>query len=240
MLPSPDGATLTDPVCGRPVPAASPHRVVHGGALFAFCSAACRAHFVELPSRYAVIMSAVAARTAGTNPSAPAPLGIAVAPPAVVKPASQPPTRAAAAPSTAGTAGTATIVATPTIDLQALGTAPGKFSWVLAWRERRFAARCARDMLELHCKLSTRYPELKGTSLYRRVVASRVGDDMVAETVLQHAQQSFAIWPVERALNFRDVVHYVAVSEFIKTHKRAGWVHADMRRIVEAMIPQDL
>ena len=95
-------------------------------------------------------------------------------------------------------------------------------------------------MLALHRKLSTSYPELKGPSLYRRVVAARIGDDLAAEAVLQHAQQSFAIWPVERALTFRDVVHYLAVSEFTAKHVGARWVVADMKHIVDAMIPQHL
>jgi hypothetical protein len=89
--------------------------------------------------------------------------------------------------------------------------------------------------------LSTRYPELKGKSLYRRVVAARLhDDDLAAEAVLQHAEQSFAIWPVERALNFRDVVHYLAVSQFMALHGDAHWVYADMKRIVDAIIPHQL
>jgi YHS domain-containing protein len=99
MLPSPDWAILTDPVCGRSVEATSPFRVVHGGALFAFCSPACRAHFVELPSRYAVIASAIQPRRADAAVSAPMPLmpdppaSVIAAPLAEVQ---APPVRAAA------------------------------------------------------------------------------------------------------------------------------------------------
>jgi hypothetical protein len=50
----------------------------------------------------------------------------------------------------------------------------GMFSWLLARRERRYARACAREMPEVHRDLSTRHPELKDRSLYRRVV-----DDLV-------------------------------------------------------------
>lgn len=55
MLPGPTWAILTDPVCGRSVTFSSPHRAVQGSALFAVCSVVCHAHFLELPSRCAVI-----------------------------------------------------------------------------------------------------------------------------------------------------------------------------------------
>jgi hypothetical protein len=117
----------------------------------------------------------------------------------------------------------------------------GPFSWLQARRERRFARECAHDMLKLHHDFSSRYPELKGHSLYRRVVARRLdGNDLVAEAVLHHATQSFAIWPVERELNFRDVVHYLAVSQYVALHPGARWVHADIKRVVEDLIPAQL
>ena len=235
MLPSSARTILTDPVCGRQVEITSPYRVIHGGALFAFCSAACSARFAELPSRYAVIMSALSVRGSDTRPSAPMPLGATDAAGSAAAVASKPATQ----PALRSPPSMASAAAAP-LDRQAASAAPGAFSWLHTWRERRFAAACARQMLALHRKLSTSYPELKGPSLYRRVVAARVGDDLAAEAVLQHAQQSFAIWPVERALTFRDVVHYLAVSEFTAKHVGARWVVADMKHIVDAMIPQHL
>jgi hypothetical protein len=114
----------------------------------------------------------------------------------------------------------------------------GAFTWLLARRERRFARACAREMLEVHDDLRTRFPELKGHSLYRRVVARRLdGNDLVADAVLHHATQSFAIWPVERALNFRDVVHYLAVSQYVALNPAARWVHADIKRVVDDIVP---
>ena len=45
---------------------------------------------------------------------------------------------------------------------------------------------------------------------------ARTGSDLnEAEAVLSWAEQSFASWPTERALTFSDVVHYMAVSEYL-------------------------
>ena len=133
---------------------------------------------------------------------------------------------------------------TPTwdaVDLQSLAGAAGPFTWLLAWRERRFAAECAHTLMKIHDDLSSRYPELQGEVLYRRVVAAHLGGDHVAvDAVLRFAHQSFAIWPTERALNFRDVVHYLAVSQFMAEHGHARWVYADMKRIVNAVVPANL
>lgn len=46
---------LIDPVCGMPVNAASPHSCVRGGAMFSFCSEACRARFIDDPLRFVFI-----------------------------------------------------------------------------------------------------------------------------------------------------------------------------------------
>lgn len=290
MLPGPAWAILTDPVCGRSVELTSPHRAVHGGALFAFCSVGCHASFMELPSRYAVIMPSPPVRL--LEPSTPA---VPSAPPRPRPPsagrasapmplsplsaaAQQPPEAGhAGAPMSSSPAATRLVGAEPAGERQApvapAGRVPpaaspvdataasplvsptwaplpegmdlqgerGPFTWLLARRERRYARDCAREMLKLHREFNTRYPELKGHSLYRRVVARRLdGNDLVAEAVLHHATQSFAIWPVERELNFRDVVHYLAVSQYVAMHPGARWVHADIKRVVDELIPAQL
>jgi len=134
--------------------------------------------------------------------------------------------------------------ATPTwdtVDLQSLAGAAGPFTWLLAWRERRFASECAHTLMKIHREQTVRYPELHGEMLYRRIVASHLGGDHAAvDAVLRFARQSFAIWPTERELNFRDVVHYLAVSQFMAEHGHARWVYADMKRIVHAIVPANL
>jgi P-type Cu+ transporter len=56
-----DAAAVTDPVCGMRVdPATTPHHAEHGGQVFHFCSAGCRAKFVADPARYLKPAEAVA------------------------------------------------------------------------------------------------------------------------------------------------------------------------------------
>lgn len=110
---------------------------------------------------------------------------------------------------------------------------------LLSWREKRFAARTCKELLMLHRVVSARQPHLSGSALYREIVTTHVGGDQAtAEAMLAGAEQSFATWPVNQALRFSDVVHYVAASQFLASNKRARWIHADMKRVVAARIPR--
>jgi hypothetical protein len=111
--------------------------------------------------------------------------------------------------------------------------------WRQARRERRYAHTCCQALLALHQRALASQPGLAGLALYRQVVADHMGaDGSAADAVLQAAQQSYAEWPVDRALNFRDVAHYLAVSGFW-AHERGGHaIHANIREVVEASIPQ--
>ena len=112
---------------------------------------------------------------------------------------------------------------------------------LLGWRERRFARGVCRDMLRLHAETVSRHPELRGLALYQGIVAARHGgSSLLADAILERAGQSFAEWPISRPLNFRDVVHYVAVLEFVAANKGAHWIHADLKRLVSEVIPHDL
>lgn len=119
--------------------------------------------------------------------------------------------------------------------------AEGPFTFFLAWRERRYARSCCRELLTLHRRVRATQPELVGGDLYRKVVAARIGGDLsAADAVVRYAEQSYATWPVERTLTFRDVVHYLAVSEFSALGGSAGWVHVGIKEVVAATIPHDL
>ena len=112
---------------------------------------------------------------------------------------------------------------------------------LFAWRERRFVSNVCRDMLRLHAETASNHPELVGRPLYHHIVAARNGGSkLVADAILDRAGQSFAEWPASRPLNFRDVVHYVAVLEFVATKRSAHWIHADLKRLVSEAIPRAL
>lgn len=262
---------LTDPVCGRSVEFDSPHRIVYGGALFAFCGPTCRTQFAALPSRYAVIAGArpaahgansVPMQPGGDDPTTdragPAPVAgasavsLPTAPPAARATSTERATPVVATVRSEGASSpsAASASAPPAVPLQhpptwsptgQAGEGRARPTWLTAWRERRYARRCAREMLALHHQAVRSEPTLAGRPLYRRIVRTRLHcseDD--AEALLTRAEQSFAIWPITRALCYRDVVHYIAVSQFIAAHPGARWVYADIKRVVDRLVASDL
>jgi hypothetical protein len=117
--------------------------------------------------------------------------------------------------------------------------ARGHFSPLAAWRERRFAAECCRRLLGLCQRIAADHPELTGVALYLKVVAAHLGGDAaVARRVIEGAEESYASWPVERALKFRDVVHYLAVVGYC--HGNGVAVSTDVRPVIDAVIPHAL
>jgi len=107
-------------------------------------------------------------------------------------------------------------------------------------RECRYAAETARELLKLHWIVSASRPGLPPRDIYRKVVMIRTGvDEDGADSLLRRATESFASWPTERDLTFADVVHYLAVSEYLTTDERIG-TRIDMGRLVAGRIPPDL
>ena len=73
------------------------------------------------------------------------------------------------------------------------------------------------------------------------MVEKRTGADATgANTILRHAEESFATWPNERPLTFRDVVHYLAVTECLSDDKSQIGVRADVMVVVAKLIPANL
>jgi len=237
---------LKDPVCGKLVGAVSPYRHVHGGAVFCFCSAQCRDQFVADPSRHVVFAGQRA-------PAPPTPF------PEDASMIWYPPgTKVAEAGTRADTLPTVQIPRTrisqtqtairfPAGDPATLaGRLPAK-SWrnflagLFPWRERRFAKRVSRELLNLYRTESARHRGLRGRDLYRKIVIARTrADPGSADALLDQAEESYAAWPTRRALMFRDVVHFLAVSEFLTSHRDTPWIQSNMKRAVESQIPNNL
>lgn len=109
-------------------------------------------------------------------------------------------------------------------------------------QEKHYAAKTSRELLRLHRQITTAHPLLMKEDLYRQVVMTRAGGTgAAADAVLARAKESFTTWPVERALTFRDVVHYVAVSEYLALHEGdEAWTRENFGRVVASMIPDNL
>lgn len=119
--------------------------------------------------------------------------------------------------------------------------APGRRSIVRGWRERRYAAWVTRALLKVYRDTAAMYPGVHRRALYGLVVIRYLGcTDLAAEEVLEGAEQSLAIWPVERELTFRDVVHYLAVTEYLSSDKALIGTQESFARVVALRVPLDL
>lgn len=110
---------------------------------------------------------------------------------------------------------------------------------ILSWREQRNAAREARAALVLHKRLWMEHPTLRDVDLYEAFVRKRNGvTEAQARALLRRAEQSFAVWPEERPLIFRDVVLYVIISERLASNRPS--TVSDLTGVIAKIIPTHL
>jgi hypothetical protein len=110
-----------------------------------------------------------------------------------------------------------------------------------AWRERRYAAACCRRLLAQYQSVAAQHPELSGEPLYRKVVALHLGEHRDAvDDVMHGAQVSYANWPVDRDLMFRDVVHYLAVAGYCQGRSSQRWLRSNIATVIDQAIPAEL
>jgi hypothetical protein len=121
---------------------------------------------------------------------------------------------------------------------RAMGASIGLDSLLLAWRERRHAARISRELLETYRHATAAYPGLPRRALYLHIVIGYLAcAPSAAADVLDGAEESFAAWPVQRPLTFQDVVHYLAVTECTTT---TGWTQGNLGSVVASIVPRHL
>jgi hypothetical protein len=107
-------------------------------------------------------------------------------------------------------------------------------SLFFSWRERRHAASISRRLLKAYHDAAAAQPRLPKRVLYRSIVINYLKcTPAAADQILKSAEDSFTAWPIERALTFQDVVHYLAVSS-------SGWTQQNLGRIVASVVPIDL
>ena len=112
---------------------------------------------------------------------------------------------------------------------------------LVSLREARYAAETARELLKLHWIVRANHPGLPRRDVYLKVVMARMGcDEDEARVVLRRSEQSFATWPTERELTFADVVHYLAVSEYLGSDEERVGTRIDMGRLIAGRVPPDL
>lgn len=118
------------------------------------------------------------------------------------------------------------------IDLVSMGV-------LRTWRERTYARETSRRALQVYRQVAEKQPELLGVQRYREVVARQTGlDDTGVRRILNGAEHSFAAWPKERPLRFRDVVQYLVISKCLSEQPSEILGRSRLAAIVEAEIPE--
>jgi hypothetical protein len=126
-----------------------------------------------------------------------------------------------------------------------LEDALGSLNFVAAMRERRQIRRFCDDSLRLYRQVEEQMPQASQTERYARFIELSSGVTAAAvPIVMRRAEESFADWPNERPLNFRDVVQYLAVTDCLKIDIAVVGVRSRMVDfvidIVGQVIPRDL
>lgn len=108
-------------------------------------------------------------------------------------------------------------------------------------KERHFAKRSVRQLLNAHSAVSAARPDLSGRALYREVLlrTERV-DEMCVDTILREAEDSIDEWtaPGREELRFREVVHYFVFSQYLASGHQGTVI--SLRDIVDALVPANI
>jgi hypothetical protein len=103
-----------------------------------------------------------------------------------------------------------------------------------------FAWRTSNELLDSYNRMRREEPQLIGRALYERIVMRRSDLDVkVAAGVLQRAEQSFCQWPYARDLRFRDLVRYIVIGEYLRSHVAIG-TRTNLEKVVVRVIPEEL
>ncbi len=108
--------------------------------------------------------------------------------------------------------------------------------------ERRYAKEASEQLLDLFWRERREHPDLTGRALYEAVAALRLGSNppISAAEIVRRAEESFADWPVERELRFRDVVHYLIFDEYTHAGKARARTKTNMGAVVARIIPEEI
>lgn len=113
--------------------------------------------------------------------------------------------------------------------------------FIANWIERRFALRASTDLLALYRKVREAKPELAGRQLYEAIAAQRLGSrGGEAATVVRRADESFAQWPRDRDVCFRDVAHLLIFDEYTRSNGNRAETRTMIGHAVARVIPAEL
>jgi len=229
---------LLDPVCGKAVGIGSVFSCVRSGAMFCFCSKLCRDRFMSDPDRYVTIMAPRPGATETTRPLSAAYFDIGEA------------TRFAEASAMLATVPAETTLSParlsrePEVNIERWTAPRGPVallrSWMSGYLERRYIRRACRELLSLYRRIRRERPDASDREVFKALImARRQRDSEYAEYLLEKVEGSFGEWPVRREVHLGDVVHFLAVSEFLAGRPSEHWMREEIRRIVATTIPPE-
>jgi hypothetical protein len=115
------------------------------------------------------------------------------------------------------------------------------FNRMVAQREQSLARACCAEMLTILNQIQAQEPALRDEALYTRAITRRLACDMAqAREIVRMADVSFAQWPEERDVRYRDVVKYLIVHQILGRDAKSMGAQSDIDRIVRDSIPQEL
>lgn len=116
-----------------------------------------------------------------------------------------------------------------------------QFNFVAVMRERVQIRRACSHSLKLYRQIAAEMPQASKMELYAQVVKRRgEHDDAAVREILRHAEESFAQWPVDRDLTFRDLVAYLAVTDCMRANPGSKGVRSEVIGVVADAIPAEL
>lgn len=111
------------------------------------------------------------------------------------------------------------------------------FNFVAVLRERHQIRRICSESLKLYRRVEREMPGASNLERYARVIEERSGaDPETVQTIMRRTEESFATWPVERPLHFRDVVQYMAVTGGLKADIAVTGVRSRFVDLVFAIV----
>lgn len=111
----------------------------------------------------------------------------------------------------------------------------------LAFKEKRFAKRVIKHLLETYSAVSAENPGLSGRALYREVLLhTQQIDPLLVGQILKQAEDSIDQWTGggREELGFREVAHFLALTQYQATGHKGAVV--SFEQIVNSLIPANL
>jgi hypothetical protein len=112
-------------------------------------------------------------------------------------------------------------------------------------RERSRIRRICQESMNSYRKISAETPESSELTRYAQVIQRETGADAnTVQRAIRRAEESFASWPVERPVKFRDIVQYLAVTDSLRIDIAVAGVDSRFvdksLKIVTKMIPDTI